>query len=418
MLANNGLHGTIPEEISGLSSSLTVLSLSDNDLTGSVPELLSKLTHLTYLDLSENQLSSTISYSFRNLVQLVTINISHNQLGGRFVSLVSSTLPNLKVLNVSHNPNFDKDELAAGGGTRFSSSTRPSSIEILDISSCGYKSQLSPRFILWKFQNVTELYASNNEFVGFLPQPSMFDNTNDYYNKLEVLVLSNNSFVGPIPWETFDIQTLRILDLSNNSLTGDIPRDNKIHEYTNIDKILGQYKQLEYLDISNNGDMNGYLPEESIGQLSNLKYFNIGGNAFSGTIPTTFGLLKDLKVLDVSNNYLDSTIPIELSYCTNLQRLIVHENKMFGTIPTELSNLSNLHYISLYDTELYGDVEFLCNNNEDNNNGGHQDDFMFKTNSMQILADCAPGDAGVQPEIQCTSSPSCCTCYKSHDTGN
>ena len=55
----NGLSGTIPAEISGLTD-LTSLRISNNALTGTIPSQLGNLTNLTSLDLVQNQLSGAI----------------------------------------------------------------------------------------------------------------------------------------------------------------------------------------------------------------------------------------------------------------------------------------------------------------------------------------------------------------------
>ena len=55
-LSNQGLTGTIPEDIGSLTN-LVHLDLSNNNLTGTMPVQLWELTHLDYLNLNNNALS-------------------------------------------------------------------------------------------------------------------------------------------------------------------------------------------------------------------------------------------------------------------------------------------------------------------------------------------------------------------------
>jgi len=59
-LFSNNLQGTLPPEISFLSSSLVTINLDMNKLTGTLPSELARLTQLEYLSLSINSLSGTV----------------------------------------------------------------------------------------------------------------------------------------------------------------------------------------------------------------------------------------------------------------------------------------------------------------------------------------------------------------------
>jgi len=82
LLKQNQLMGTIPEEIS-LLSSLIVLNLEGNDeLYGSLPTQLGQLSHLSWLQLSSNALSGTIPLELAALVPptgvLTDLDLSNN----------------------------------------------------------------------------------------------------------------------------------------------------------------------------------------------------------------------------------------------------------------------------------------------------------------------------------------------------
>ncbi|MCO5596079.1 hypothetical protein L7F22_050137 [Adiantum nelumboides] len=106
LASGNNLTGTIPSDFEAACTSLTVLSLSQNfltgnipaslsscekliaiqlqhnQLTGSIPPELASIPNLEYLDLSQNYLSGEIPYQFQNLTTLEAFNVSYNNLSG------------------------------------------------------------------------------------------------------------------------------------------------------------------------------------------------------------------------------------------------------------------------------------------------------------------------------------------------
>ncbi|XP_058082435.1 receptor-like protein EIX1 [Magnolia sinica] len=80
-LSNNNLSGEIPQELTGLFG-LVFLNLSGNHLTGMIPGSISRLQVLESLDLSRNQLSGVIPPSMTNLTFLIALDLSYNNLSG------------------------------------------------------------------------------------------------------------------------------------------------------------------------------------------------------------------------------------------------------------------------------------------------------------------------------------------------
>ncbi|XP_058082433.1 receptor-like protein EIX2 [Magnolia sinica] len=81
-LSNNNLSGEIPEELTGLFG-LFILNLSGNHFMGMIPRNISRLQDLESLDLSRNQLSGVIPQGMANLYFLSLFNLSYNNLSGR-----------------------------------------------------------------------------------------------------------------------------------------------------------------------------------------------------------------------------------------------------------------------------------------------------------------------------------------------
>ena len=80
-LSDNGLTGAVPQELGELIQ-LKVLYLSSNQLSGSIPSELGKLINLTRLDLWDNELSGAIPPELGKLTNLSELYLSENQLKG------------------------------------------------------------------------------------------------------------------------------------------------------------------------------------------------------------------------------------------------------------------------------------------------------------------------------------------------
>lgn len=92
-LVNNDLSGTIPAEISNLTQ-LKYLSLDHNHLSGDIPKELSNLSNLKRLVVDSNQLTGTIPAGIGALEKLESLGLNYNQLEGN----IPGTLGNLRNL--------------------------------------------------------------------------------------------------------------------------------------------------------------------------------------------------------------------------------------------------------------------------------------------------------------------------------
>ncbi|KAF2320787.1 hypothetical protein GH714_030784 [Hevea brasiliensis] len=80
-MSGNNLSGELPEAITKLVG-LEVLNLSRNHISGQIPESISELRQLLSLDLSGNRLSGPIPQSISSLTFLGSLNVSNNNLSG------------------------------------------------------------------------------------------------------------------------------------------------------------------------------------------------------------------------------------------------------------------------------------------------------------------------------------------------
>ncbi|KAI8564813.1 hypothetical protein RHMOL_Rhmol03G0211300 [Rhododendron molle] len=84
-LSDNNISGEIPEEITSLLG-LRSLNLSGNHLTGVIPKEIGNMELLESIDLSRNQPSGELPQSMSDLTFLSHLNVSYNSLSGRIPS--------------------------------------------------------------------------------------------------------------------------------------------------------------------------------------------------------------------------------------------------------------------------------------------------------------------------------------------
>jgi Leucine rich repeat len=100
-LLNNDLTGTIPPP---LSANLRALLLSNNKLSGLIPEEFGNLKRLTDLRLNRNQLSGQIPASLGNAAALQVLRLDNNRLVGPIPTGLGKRL---MVFDASHNPGLE-----------------------------------------------------------------------------------------------------------------------------------------------------------------------------------------------------------------------------------------------------------------------------------------------------------------------
>ncbi|MEN8219934.1 MAG: Calx-beta domain-containing protein, partial [Pseudomonadota bacterium] len=233
------------------SGHVSQLSLSSNQLTGSIPSQLGNLTKLESLRLNANQLTGSILTEFGNMSGLWYLRLDDNQLTGSIPSQLGN-LSNLMYLELYNN------ELTGS-----------------------IPSQLG------NLINLRELHLYDNELTGSIP--SQLGNLSDLWQ----LDLSDNQLTGSIPTELGNLNKLWSFDLSDNELTGSIPT-----EFGNLSGLRS------ILDLSNN-QLTGTIPSE----LANLRdvWLLLNNNQLCGEIPAE--LKNRSSRLELDNNHLTADDP-------------------------------------------------------------------------------------------------------------
>ncbi|KAK6932052.1 Leucine-rich repeat [Dillenia turbinata] len=158
------------------------LDLSQNNLTGSFPEISPQFLRLNYLNLSHNSLSSTIPKVITQYPKLRVLDLSFNQLNGPLLADLL-TMPTLQELHLQNNAIF--------GNIKFSFPPKEPSLQVLDIS--------------------------HNQFSSYFPDQL------GLLTGLHVLNIAGNNFSGSLPTSVADISSLSALDISQNNFTGPLP---------------------------------------------------------------------------------------------------------------------------------------------------------------------------------------------------
>ncbi|GAU49744.1 hypothetical protein TSUD_43310 [Trifolium subterraneum] len=353
IITNNNITGRIPNLDLNLTNYPPIIDLSSNQLGGSIPSFLlqaaglylsnnkfsdlvpllcnkSKPSILGVLDISNNELKGELPDCWNNLTSLKFVDLSNNKLSGN-IPFSMGALVNMQALILRHNSLTGK---------------LPSSMK-----NCSH--------------NLAMLDLGENMFHG--PIPSWIG---DHLHQLVILSLRFNNFYGSLPSNLCDLRELQVLDLSQNSLSGRIPACVKNFtsmtqdtislttsadhfyqiNFTNFGYYSAQYRfdisivwkgvdqrfigadrLLKSIDLSSN-HITGEIPTE-IEYLFGLISLNLSRNNLTGEITSNIGYLKSLDVLDLSRNHLSGTIPSSLADIDRLSVLDLSKNQFYGKIP-------------------------------------------------------------------------------------
>jgi Leucine-rich repeat (LRR) protein len=200
-------------------------------------------------------------------------------------------------------------------------------------------------------------------YLKFLKKDEIVSKIFNLENKKESCFIIDNV---QIDWSSIHLEeytNIRILDLSNcniynyKELLGDLSKLKKL-EYLNISNLHPgtdtfsienlNFRNLKWLSIAN---CNFKVIDESIGNLSNLEYLNLGEttNKFQLSnsitdLPQRFGNLRNLRSLIYSSNSLED-VPIPIFELLNLETLNLSKNsiRLLSNSFIYLKNLTELN---------------------------------------------------------------------------
>ena len=277
---------------------VTRLDLRDENLSGTIPAALSRLSSLQRLLLNRNELTGSIPAELGDLDSLVVLNLHSNMLSG--------AIPNLSGMT---------------------------SLEDLYLSSNGLSGGIPES--LGAMTSVKELWLWGNDLSGSIPDLSGM-------TSLKMLKLQSNGLSGGVPMWLGSMASLRHLYIHDNPLGGEIPEQ------------LGQNTTLRYLWL-HSSQLIGEIPEELAG-MTGLVDLNLRNNELTGEVPEQLGSMSNLEWLRLHDNRLTGAIPMQLGGLNSLTHLWLSENLITGQIPSELGNLTSLKSLNLRDNRLSGPI--------------------------------------------------------------
>ncbi|KAM7486971.1 hypothetical protein LguiA_002980 [Lonicera macranthoides] len=330
-LSKNMFSGSIISLCTIVTEFLSFLDLSDNLLSGEVPDCWINANNLQILDLSNNNLSQKIPTSFGFLDQLVFLNLRNNS----FIGELPLSLKNcsaLKVIDMSENMLLGK----------------------------------LPAWIGTDLTLLVVLSFRRNEFHGSIPLSMCLQ------NHIQVLDLSQNKISGNIPQcfnkfysliQTQNSSTTMSIELSNKASIGYF-HSSQLYYYFGgyVPSALVQWKGkvseykrllglLKCIDLSSN-KLVGQIPQE-LASLEGLISLNLSRNNLTGPIIQKIGQIKMLEILDLSRNQLSGAIPIGLGNLNYLGVLDLSSNNFSGRIPRSTQ-------LDTFNASVYAGNDKLC----------------------------------------------------------
>lgn len=148
---------------------------------------------------------------------------------------------------------------------------------------------------------------------------------------------------GGLPLTVVEMPNLRHLHLGGNYYSGKIPSE------------YGKWEFLEYLAISGN-ELEGSIPVE-LGNLTKLRELYIGYfNTYEGGLPPEIGNLSELVRFDAANCGLSGRIPPEIGRLQKLDTLFLQVNGLSGSLTPELGILKSLKSMDLSNNMFTGEI--------------------------------------------------------------
>ncbi|XP_050289661.1 receptor-like protein 8 [Quercus robur] len=404
-ISQNHFEGFLPSSIGDMSN-LEKLDLSNNNFSGEVPmKLVANCTSMAVLKLSYNKFHGEIfSKGFRYFnSSLRILELKNNQLTGTLPTVVPAVGSRLGLLDISDNGFSGLIPRWLAGNLRYAWSADMSNnffegpipcemhaFILIDLSH-NLLSEWSPSCV--DLYTIQHLFLQGNKLTGSLPKLSfnfslhlvtLDIRDNKFYGRipigvgmlpnLRILLLSGNNFSGVIQNKLCWLKNIAIMDLSRNNFSGTIPHCFHDLKFEKIDAFDGLTEPnstfLEFRDIIvpyqsilkrnfENFEVEREVAAE-IGiefEMKYRSYFYKGGildlmsgldlsvNKLTGGIPPELGQLSPILALNLSYNQLTGSIPNTFSKLTQLESLDLSHNNLSGEIP---STLIDLHFLAVF----------------------------------------------------------------------
>ncbi|KAF3783936.1 Receptor-like protein 12 [Nymphaea thermarum] len=341
-LGFNNLNGSLPEVGNG-DSALKKVYFSPNMLHGEIPASICNLLHLELLEGTGNKFTGILHLSlFQDMKNLSYLSLSSNELTVRLPELVdrvhqTEIFSRLEILQLSA-CNIE------GEFPWFLQNAK--GLEVLDLSNNNISRKL-PAWV-WGLPNLQVLFLPNNVIQGFEEAVNISVSIN-----LAFLNLNENQLRGRIPRGLIcGLSHLERVELNNNQLTDKLTRllhncSSRIKQVLDLshnrlkgslpDNWLTSFYQLEVLDLSNN-QLHGPIPDKiEISSNAPLNVLNLNDNNLVGRLPRSLSNYSQLQVVNFAKNELSDVFPFWLGHLNHLHVLVLHSNRFYGSILSPFS---------------------------------------------------------------------------------
>ncbi|KAI7725328.1 hypothetical protein M8C21_029676 [Ambrosia artemisiifolia] len=383
-------------------SNVRILDLSDNLLSGHVPQTDGRMNpRLEVVNLSKNRFNGSIPVHLCKLPSIWVLDLSQNKFSGRLPSCLGNLI-RLQVMDVSNNTI-----------TGVVPSSFGSLIELMSLHLHNNRFEGNLPLSLQNLTSLVTLDAGNNFLIGRIP----FWIGESLLN-LRILNLQSNKFTGKIPLQLCQLDALQHLNLAQNYIIGMIP-----HCFSNLSGMIinsddfgysvgGKYEenilayikgiQLVYtttlqflttLDISSN-NITGEIPDVLM-NLVGLKNLNLSRNQLKGQIPRMIGNLSQIESLDLSTNMLSGRIPQSLTSLNFLSYLNLSFNNLSGAIPVgnQLQTLGDPYIYEGNDRLCGPQVSRSCIGNNSSQNHVVEDEVQDDDEGLWFYFGMGPGSS-------------------------
>ncbi|CUG88594.1 GP46-like surface antigen, putative [Bodo saltans] len=368
-LANRGLVGTLPNNLSTLSA-LLIFNVSMNQLYGTLPSFMSSWNQITTFDVSNNSISGTLPPNYGQWATIKTFIVLSNNLTGSLPSAYSLWSASLTMFDVSRNQLNGTLPIAYKHWWNNGASTPPYE-NVFTVSNNNFSGTLPPEYSQWRGLKLFEV--QNNVLTGTLPQ--------EYADWTSTAALSPegkslyefhveyNSLSGTLPLEyrSWGGGISRVY-LNNNNFSGTLPPEYSswvsltvffVNDCPLLSSVLPEsysmWSRLEILYVQS-CDLFGTFPV-AYSKWKRLTWFNAANNRFSGSIPASYSQMQLLQRFTVQNNSLSGAFPASFALLSSLLQFNVGSNNLSGTIPTAWGeNMISLSIIMLLGNRLTGTI--------------------------------------------------------------
>ena len=348
------------------SGEVTGLSLGDNNLTGSIPDVLVELDSLVTLDLGGNALGGRIPGGLRELLQLRDLVLNGNELEG-LLPWSLGQMGALRYLDIGDN------ELSGVVPREFSR------LELDTLHAAGSGVCVPPSLSEWfegieQTDSAARCVASVTITVVDLPSLKFYaaGETGDL-SATYVSAEGDTAREVSATWSSGDTAVVSVsaagrvtavgsgeteITATYDSTTGTIAA---VVDLPETDRDV-----LEILHDRARGDgwtdATNWLSDEPLSEWAGVETDDSGrvvklalrNNNLRGPLHSSIGLLDRLVTLDLSRNWISGAIPAELGELDMLEDLTLSVNGFVGGLPSALGTLDSLRNVNVAVTSLSG----------------------------------------------------------------